>query len=218
MLIKLAKIILCLQFSLLFGCAFNPIKPTEDLNMHYVNVNAYEFNKSFNGIFCADDAFFRLYEDESSPPIRIAILKDYKKSKLSYYENIVGGIILYDPNSQINIFDKKFFSDYPLYEKQCGIGKEYPYIYSFKFSLQIQDDSDDKYFKEQKEIINQLKTKKYLDVVLIRSPFMSISRPILISENPIRLNFTNEQIHQILNNYNQSTEPSVHGNQLQVVS
>ena len=198
MLIKAPSFFLCLQLVLLLsGCAINSTQPTKKLNMYHMDItSASDSNRSFNGVFCADNSFFGLEKDASSPPIRIAILKNYEKSKTDYYENISGGIILYDTNSQKNI-SGKILLDYPVYQKQCGIGKMYPYIYTFRFSLQIQSHYEDKNLEEQKKIITQLRKNKYLDIVSVKPPYMSVTKPILVSEHPVRLYFTNEQIREL---------------------
>ncbi len=201
MLIKMLSFSLCLQLVLLLsGCAINSTQPTKNLNMYYINmISASASNRSFNGAFCADDNFFELERDESSPPIRVAILKNYEKSKTDYYENITGGIILSDSNSPKNTFGKSLF-DYRIYQEQCGIGKIYPYIYTFNFSLQTQSHYENKNIEEQNKIINQLLKNKYVDIISVKPPYMSVAKPILVSEHPVRLYFTDQQLKDLFSN------------------
>lgn len=174
----------------------NPIKPIESLNLHHMAItHTFDSDKSIHGLFCATADFTKINTEKNQPPILLYIVKN--RQKADYYGTMMGSILLVEednPNFAKAILD---ITKFPSYQQQCGKNTSYPERYVFQFSFNNVQGDKSSFYRQRQQILEQVHRQGYLDIMAVRVPFMSLFKPILISQQPTRLYFTPEQIRLI---------------------
>lgn len=183
----------------------NSIKPLPSLNMYHMNIiNTYTADKSIHGMFCATADFTKIDNKKNQPPIILYIVDNTKK--MTYFGTIMGGTGLIDDYQTAFQIDKKSITKFPIYQQQCGKNKPFSEIYQFQFSFNALQGDKSTFFSQRQQVYAQLKQNGYLDIMAVRVPFMTLFKPIFISQQPTRLYFTPEQI-KIVTAQDVSNEP-----------
>ena len=196
---KLKFLIIMSLYMTLNACtSIPPLKQTDKLNLSNIAVTSIYSNvKLVKGAFCTKNKLTTIVDNGSLPPVSLHILKESNKSSTEHYEAIHGGILLYEAKNESLIVNKQEMQSFAKDKSNCGANNEYPYIYSFDLSFNTPDSTTNEFFKEREAILNQIKQKHYVDIVAVQPPYMRIDKPILISSQPARLFFSNEQLTKL---------------------
>lgn len=163
---------------------FNQFKPMRQLNMKQIKINNVD-DFSISGTFCASNEYYDIKEDQSTTPIFIGIIKEYSNKKYDYYENVSGFSRL--------INDQTPKDNYSINNNQFYCSKNEVYFFAYEFTLELNNITNKHSISEIKNIKNQIIEKGYLDIISVKVPFMSITSPIMVSENYSRVYFTDQQ-------------------------
>ena len=190
------SITIVILFMTLNSCAsFTPTKKVAKLNLTNIKITSiYSSAKTVKGAFCTKHKLTTITDNSSLPPVGLYILKDPSKSSTEYFETISGSVLLYETKNKSKILNEKEMQDFINSKSECGINNAYPYIYSFDLPLNISDSTKNEFFKEREAILEQIKQNHYVSIVAVQPPYMSVVKPTLISSQPAKLFFSNEQL------------------------
>ncbi|MFB2539697.1 hypothetical protein [Acinetobacter sp. c3-l95] len=144
------------------------------------------------GAACVNQDFQNIANQPAQPPIVLQILQSNHQSNKQYFDNLTGFGRVYDLSDQSQFNAKELAQ----YAKQQNCGQGNTHVYSFSIQLNSAE-FNQKSRDDAAQILEQINQQKYIDVVAVRQPFMSLFKPTLISKQPVRIYFDDAQSKQI---------------------